>query len=118
MKADKRLAKILAAECHRRMGNDIQLLDVRKTCDYCNHVLMVSGKNRMHLDALTSHLRDVITEKGASCYGIDGKPDSGWIIMDLGAIVIHLFLPEIRDFYDLPGLWSNARKVDLELPRE
>lgn len=114
MEANKKFAKILAAECHKKFGFDIQLLDVRKKCDYCNHFLIVSGRNRAHIEALKDDVKDFSKEKDVKIFGVDGKPDSGWIIVDLGSILVHIFHPETRKFYNLTGLWEKPKLVELD----
>jgi ribosome-associated protein len=42
---------------------------------------------------------------------VEGEPESGWVLMDYGAVVVHLFAPEARDYYDLEGFWEDARVV-------
>lgn len=117
MEADKKLAKLLAAECHNKFGFDIKLMDIRKKCDYCNHFMIISGRNKMHLTALAQHIKEFVTEHDVYLFGIDGKPDSGWIIVDLGSLVIHLFNQEMRAFYNLEGLWEKPKFIDLDLPQ-
>lgn len=116
MEADKKFAKLLALECHNKLGYEIKLMDVRKKCDYCNHFLIVSGRNKMHLNALTQHVKDFVGEKKVFLFGVDGKPDSGWIIVDLGNLVVHLFNQEMRQFYNIEGLWEKPKFVELDLP--
>ncbi len=116
LKADKRLARILAAELYEKMAMNIQLLDVRRKCDYCNHFLILSGKNKMHLDALREKVREVIRDREVVSYGEEGAPESGWIIIDLGPLIIHIFDPSTRDYYDIFGLWGASTEVELDLP--
>lgn len=116
MNADKRFAKILAAELYEKMAIDLQLLDVRRKCDYCNHFLILTGKNRMHLDALRERVREVIRDREVECFMEEGSPDSGWVIVDLGPLIVHIFDPSTRRYYDIFGLWGASTEIELNLP--
>ena len=98
MIAGKRLARRLASLAFERMGFDIELLDVRRVCDYTNYFLFVTGKNRIHLDALKDHLTQGAKDAGNPAYGTDGAAASGWIILDFGDLIVHVFTPDAKKY--------------------
>jgi len=114
--ADKRLARKLALEAYRKLAFDITLIDVRRKCDYCNHFLVLSGKNRMHLQSLRDHISEQAKERGVECFGRDGAPDSGWIIIDFGPLVVHIFTPDTREYYSIDTIFGDPKIVELDLP--
>ncbi len=115
MKSGKLLARKLADVAFGGIAFDIELLDVRKNCEFTNYFLIMSGKNRIHLDALRDRIMEFASKNGVPHYGHEGKPDSGWIIIDFGDLIVHIFLPEMRGFYNLAGIWGDAKTVELEL---
>jgi len=115
LKPGKVMAKRIAEEAFDKFAFDIELLDVRRRCEYANYFLILSGKNKVHLDALAEHLLEFASEKKAAVYGRDGSAASGWIVIDFGDLIAHLFLPEARSFYNLASVWGDAKPVDLQL---
>ena len=90
------------------------LLDVRQLSSYADYVLVLSGDNERQLDAFARSIEDRLRAKGKRVRGIEaGAGESSWVLMDYGDLVIHVFLREARDFYDLEGLWSDAPRVPL-----
>lgn len=113
MIAGKRLAKYLVGQLYEKKAYDITLIDVRKQCGFTNYFLIISGKNIMHLDALKACVDEAVDEKKVEALGVDGKPESGWIIYDLGDLIIHIFSPETRAYYGLQSYWGDSKVVDL-----
>jgi ribosome-associated protein len=118
LKPGKRLARLLANEAYKRLAFDIELLDVHRQCEFASYFLLVSGKNRIHIDALADFIAEAAEEKGAEVIGVDGRSESGWVVVDLGDLIIHIFHPDIRHYYNLPGLFGGAKTVELELTAE
>ena len=113
----KRLARRIAEESYGKFAFDIELLDVRRRCEFSNYFLILSGKNKTHLDSLFDFILDFAKENKAGVYGRDGKSGSGWMVIDFGDLIVHIFMPETRRFYDLNSIWGDAKKVDLELEK-
>ena len=113
MNVGKRFAKTLANAAHHKLGFDIELLEVRNICSYADFFLIMSGKNRIHLQALQQTMNEFISDRDVKLFGVEGSPDSGWIIMDMGSIIVHLFDPEKRGYYNLYALWGDAPSVEL-----
>ena len=113
----KRLARTLANAAHHKLASDIELLEVKKHSSYTDFLLIMSGKNRLHLDALHDTLKELLQDREVSIFGIEGNAGSGWIIMDVGSIVIHIFDPEKRSYYNLYSLWGDAPSVELSFSK-
>lgn len=113
MLSGKRLAKTIANAAHHKLAFDIELLDVKSMCSFASYFLMMSGKNRTHLLAIRESLEEVITAKGAKIFAVEGAPDSGWLIIDGGETIIHIFHPDQRSYYNLFALWGDAESVPL-----
>jgi ribosome-associated protein len=90
------------------------LLDIRELSSYADYVLVLSGDSERQLDAITRSIEDRLRALGKRARGIEaGAGESSWILMDFGDFVVHVFLREARDFYDLEGLWHDAPRVPL-----
>ncbi len=90
------------------------LLDVRQLSSYADYVLVLSGDNERQLDAISRAIEERLRAKGKRVRGIEAAAgESSWILMDYGDLIVHIFLREARDFYDLEGLWHDAPRVPL-----
>ena len=94
---------------------DVCSLDVRSQADFCEMMVVATGVSPEHLQTLAGALLDELRE-GAKKLQVwptprpvkDGKPGADWVVVDFGAVVVHLFLEEARESYDLEGLWTEA----------
>ena len=104
-----RVAEILVD----KQGEDILILDLRDVTTFTDYFVICSGTSRRQLDALQSVLREELkkTDEGLLPFNVEGSSDSGWILVDYNSVIVHLFDPEMRDFYRLEDLWKNARVV-------
>ncbi len=94
------------------MGSDILLLDISEVTLLADYFVIATGESTRQLDALANEVRVQVKAKaGQLPHATEGKPDSGWVLMDYGALVVHLFSPEQRAYYQLEELWSRARTV-------
>lgn len=93
-------------------GEDILLLDIHDVTVAADYFVLCNGASERQLGALRSNVReDIKQEMDRIPLRIEGTPSSGWILMDYGSVVVHLFIPELRAFYDLEDLWRDGRVV-------
>ena len=104
----KRLAKTLANAAYHKLGYDMELLDVRKLCSYTDFLLIISGKNRLHLQAIKETIEELLAGRDVRIFAMEGAPESGWVIIDTGSIIVHIFDNEKRSYYNLFSLWADA----------
>jgi len=95
-----------------KKGNNIILLDIRDQATFADYFLICSGENIRQLDALAQEI-SVRAKKQVSntAVGIEGSASSGWILIDFGDLVVHVFSPEKRDYYQLEDIWDQAHVV-------
>ncbi|KAI8981969.1 Oligomerization domain-containing protein [Mycotypha africana] len=107
--------------------DDITVLDVRQKCDWADSMIIAStDKGNKYLNSIAEHVRGVVkkaiqahpeTLKEQALPRIEGKEDqSGWVLVDLGRIVVHLFTPEQRQHYQLEKLWQETISTDPTQP--
>lgn len=95
-----------------KKGENIVLLDLRGLSILTDYFVICSGTSERQLDALLAAVREMTKKSlGILPLNIEGDPPSGWILMDYGSVVVHLFAPELRVFYDLEGLWRDGHIV-------
>lgn len=88
------------------------LLDIQKQTVLTDYFLLCNGDNPRQLKALAEGLAEEAKKKGDSRpWGIEGEPESGWLLIDFGNVIVHIFAPEKRTYYNLEELWSKGRVV-------
>jgi ribosome-associated protein len=92
------------------------LLDVRELSSYADYVLLLSGDSERQLDAIARTIEGRLRAMGKRPRGIEAAGETSWMLLDYGDLVIHIFFPESRAFYDLEGLWADAPRVPLAEP--
>lgn len=95
-----------------RKGEDVLLLDIRDISILADYFVIGSAVSKRQTKAMVNGIIDE-TKKDFDTkpLRVEGEPESGWVLMDYGAVVVHLFAPEARDYYDLEGFWEDARVV-------
>lgn len=105
-------ARLIVDTISSKMGSDILLLDISEITLLADYFIIATGDSTRQLDAIADEIRQQVKAKaGLPPHATEGKPDSGWVLMDYGALVVHLFSPEQRAHYQLEELWSRARTV-------
>ncbi len=95
-----------------KKGADILLLDITPVSLLADYFIMTTGDSERQIKAITDEIKlKAKTELRAIPLHVDGEPDSGWVVMDYGGIIIHVLSPEVRAHYRLEELWNDARVV-------
>lgn len=89
-------------------------LDLHGLSDVADFFLIASGDSDTHTRAIGENILDRMREAGYRPVGVEGKAGGRWILMDFVGLVVHVFLPQVRDFYQLERLWGDAPRVELE----
>ena len=88
-------------------GRDIVSLDVRKLTDVTDFMVICTGTSNRHVKSLASSVALELKKAGMPAQGIEGADQNPeWALVDFGDVVVHVMLPETRDFYDLERLWA------------
>lgn len=97
-------------------AEDIMLLDLRPDTVMADFFVLCNGNSDRQIRALSDHIREDVKEKyGKIAFGTEGTPESGWLLIDYGSVVVHVFSAEKRDYYDLESLWRNVANVLLSI---
>ncbi|HPJ02842.1 MAG TPA: ribosome silencing factor [Candidatus Limiplasma sp.] len=99
---------IKAAEIlHNKGAQNITVLDVSKMTVVTEAMVIASGRNALQARALADDLEEQLEKLGLSPLRRDGHSGSRWVVLDYGAVFIHIFLPQEREFYHLDKLWEQ-----------
>jgi ribosome-associated protein len=95
-----------------KKGADILLLDISDHAIFTDYFLICNGENNRQLRALADGIAEDAKKKAAALpWGKEGEPDSGWVLLDYGDLIVHLFSPAMRNYYHLEDLWDAAHVV-------
>jgi len=109
--APRDIAKASARIADELKATDIVVMDVRKLSDVTDYFVICTGNNRRQLRAIQRKLSHDLTPPGSPPPRAEGEEGSAWILLDFYDVVVHLFDPEAREFYDLELLWGDAPRV-------
>lgn len=90
-------------------GRDIVVLDVRKMTSLFDKVVIATADSSRQASALARNVQEKLKALGAKIYGIEGEQTGDWILVDLGAVIVHIMQPAIRAHYNLEELWTPPR---------
>jgi|TARA_B100000315_G_C14331424_1_gene475430 ribosome-associated protein len=99
-----------------RHCEDVLLLDVTGLSQVCDYVLVATGTSDRQMKSVADEVADLGEEMHFSAFRKSVDTDATWIVVDFITIVLHLFEPQRRAYYDLEDLWSDAKRI--ELPTE
>lgn len=88
-------------------GVDIVALDVRGKTSITDFMVIASGRSDRQVKSLAQNVVDKAREQGLVLLGVEGEREGEWVVVDLGEVVVHVFIPEKRDFYNLEKLWGD-----------
>ncbi|MCU0493658.1 MAG: ribosome silencing factor [Chloroflexaceae bacterium] len=94
-----------------KQAHEIVLLDIRKLSTIADFFVICSGDNDRQLRAIMEHVDEVVGREYGLNPRIEGTPDTGWIVLDYGDVVMHVFSAAQREYYRLERLWSKAPPV-------
>ncbi|WP_367105800.1 ribosome silencing factor [uncultured Psychrobacter sp.] len=101
-------------------AKNITVLDVEDLTDVMERIVIADGTSKRHVRAMADNLGADAKQAGFMPLGREGGNDSDWTLIDLGAVVVHMMMPQAREFYDLEGLWSSPESLAelVATPRE
>ncbi len=108
----KKLALLCRELAENKKAEDIVILDVRKLSSVTDYFVICSGTSEPHLRAIVHEMEDRLREDhGLKPRAEDGATGGRWVVMDFFDVIVHIMHPDVRQQYDLEGLWSDAPVV-------
>lgn len=94
-----------------KQAADILLLDLRGVCTFTDYFVFCSGDSEPQIQAICDEIDQALHREGVSAHRREGSVDSGWVLLDFGEVIVHVFAPQERGYYELEKLWSKATPV-------
>jgi len=103
------IVKILDA----KKAVDIRALQTGGVTSVADYFVICTVNSTTHIKPLSDEIQKVMEENGENALHVEGYRAGGWVLVDYGCVVVHLFLKEIREFYSLERLWGDAPEIDI-----
>ncbi len=94
-----------------KMAEDIVVIDMRQHLNIVDYFVLCSVGSERQAHAVAGYVKEELRKAGVSPQGIEGVQPGKWVIMDYGDVALHIFLGPVRLYYDIDGLWSDARRA-------
>jgi ribosome-associated protein len=113
--ADELIALILQG-IEEVKGNDIRLLDLREIENtVCDYFIICNGTSNTHVNAIVGSIQKTVSKNiKDKPWHIEGEDNAEWVLMDYVNVVVHVFQKQIREYYDIEGLWGDAKFTQIE----
>lgn len=111
------LKESILATLEENKAEDIAVIDLAGKSDMADYMIIASGRSSRHVGAIADHLLQVLKDKGLGPLQAEGTEEGNWVLVDALDIVVHIFRPEVRAFYNLEKMWQVVlpERVEAEL---
>jgi ribosome-associated protein len=96
-----------------KKASRLVILDVHGLSSITDMVLICSGQSNRQVTAIADHIKVDLKKQGIRPLSIEGLTEGHWVVMDYGHVIIHVFYEPIRIFYDIEGLWADAKRIKI-----
>jgi len=110
-------AQLAAQAALEKKGEELVLIDLRDLSSYTDFLVICSGTSDRQLEAIAESVNVTLKAAGHLPVGSEGTRGGKWALLDFGDIVVHVFHQDERGYYDLEGLWADAPRVEVEVPK-
>ena len=100
------LEEVILAKLDDDKAQDIISIDLRGKSPVADSMIVASGRSHRHVGALADHLLRALKDAGCGKARVEGLPNCDWVLIDAGDVIVHLFRPEVRAFYNIEKIWS------------
>jgi ribosome-associated protein len=105
-------ALLAAAAAETKLGERVVVLDVQEHTPVTDYFVIASGSNRIQIRAITEAVEDALQAEGERAARAEGRAGGQWVLLDFGDVVVHIFAPLEREYYNLERLWGDAPIVE------
>ena len=97
-----------------RKAIDLAVLDVQGVSSVTDYFLVCSGRSAPHVKTIADAIREELKADGVRPLHTEGQPESGWVLLDCGDVLMHVFLEDTRAYYALERLWGDAPSIPVD----
>ena len=97
-----------------KKAEKLTVLDVRDLTSVADAFIICSGRSNRQVQAIAEHVRQELKKRHLKPLSMEGLQEGHWVLIDYGDVIIHVFYEPVRSFYDLEGLWVDAKRIETE----
>ena len=97
-----------------KKAQDIVIIDIQEKASFADYFVIASGGSERQINALVDDVEDAFAKEGLFVKSIEGKQNSGWILMDFGDIIVNVFTKEQREKYNIEKVWGDCNFIEVE----
>ncbi|MEM1391263.1 MAG: ribosome silencing factor [Pseudomonadota bacterium] len=101
------LSDTLIASLEDDKAEDLTIIDITEKSSIADQMIIASGRSARHVASIADHISQKVKERTGRAPKLEGLPNADWVLIDLGDIILHLFRPEVRAFYNLEKIWGD-----------
>ena len=102
------VAKKIVETAADKQASDVVLLDTRKVCSFADYFVICNGESERQIEALRQAIVEAMKKESVAVHHCEGNAISGWMLLDMGDVIVHIFAPFEREYYQLDRLWESA----------
>jgi ribosome-associated protein len=87
-------------------AQDIQVIELNGQSALADYIVVASGTSSRHITSMAEKLRERLAARGSKDLRVEGMAQANWVVVDAGDVIVHLFRPEVREFYNIEKMWS------------
>ena len=106
--------KICGMLAEEKKAQDVVIMELNDLTDVADYFLVASGTSERQVRTIADSVEAGMKERGVKPYSVEGNRDGRWVIIDYQNVIVHIFLEQLRDLYDLESLWIEAKKFRIE----
>ena len=110
----KDLCKTIVQTLDKHKGGDIRVLYISDLTSIADYFVIVEGTSSTQVRSLSDYVEVALKEQGIEPLHTEGYDGSSWVLLDYGSVVLHVFQPSAREYYNLEHLWKDGVQVDLK----
>jgi ribosome-associated protein len=107
-----RLLKVVLDLLDAAKAEDVAVIDLRGKTSIGDQMVIASGRSQRHVGAVADNLIKKLKDEGFGRARVEGIPQCDWVLIDTGDVIVHIFRPEVREFYNLEKMWSADRPIE------
>ena len=100
------LEELILSRLDDDKAQDVVFIDLKGKSPVADGLVVASGRSQRHVGAMADHLLRALKEAGYGKCRVEGMPNADWVLIDAGDVIVHLFRPEVRSFYNIEKIWS------------
>jgi len=105
--------KVVAGWLQEKKAMDIRALDIQGLSPITETLVIATATSVRHAQGLANHVLDKVSEEKLEYLGMEGFQQGAWILLDLNDVLVHIFQEDNRGFYNIEGLWSEGKPIEL-----